>query len=118
MSRKQAFVGFGGYPFKTKHLKYYLLRSQSPVFLFLINVTNREGNWLFAQNYLRQKLAINNLKEQKTFIVHFGEEDNLANFEKFKFLLSEAEQSLRVPRTGIGREILMRQSTPADSVLN
>lgn len=83
------------YPFKTKHLKYYLNRSQHPVFLFLINVTTGEGYWLFAQKHLKENVPSKTLDEQQTFTINFSADDCLFNSTKFKCLLPEAERYVR-----------------------
>jgi hypothetical protein len=83
------------YSFKTKHLDYYLNRSLHPIFLLLINVSTREGYWLFAQKYLKEKVDQAILAKQKTLLVQFAPDDNLFNDLKFKCLLPPAEQFVR-----------------------
>ena len=76
--------------FKQKHLKYYLQQSVHPVFLFRINITNGEGFWLFAQKYLRERVSLKILEEQKYLTIPFVAEDNFFNRVKFKYSLVEA----------------------------
>lgn len=80
------------YSFETKHLKYYLNKCQHPVFLFLINVTTREGFWIFAQKFLTEKAKKKLAAKQQSLTIHFLREDNLTNITKFKCLLPEAER--------------------------
>jgi hypothetical protein len=103
------------YSFKTKHLKYYLNRSQHPVFLFLINVTTREGYWLFAQKYLKEKASAKVLDEQASLTIHFSAEDSLFNFTKFKCLLSEAEQFVRDLHPGSVQAALQKRKAELES---
>lgn len=83
------------YAFKTKHLDYYLTRSQHPVFLLLINVTSRDVFWLFSQKFLKEKAGQKIFSEQKSLTIHFSSDDNLFNLQKFLYLLPEAERFVR-----------------------
>lgn len=80
--------------FETKHLRYYLERSQNPVFLFLIDVATEEGCWVFAQEYLK-RLQTDSWKDQQSLTVHFTANDSLSNFIKFNCLLPDAERFVR-----------------------
>ena len=104
------------YSFKTKHLKYYLNRSQHPVFLFLINMTTREGYWFFAQKHLKEKVHTNVLDEQSSLTVHFSTEDSLLNFTKFKCLLPEAERFVRDLHPGSVQAALLKRKTELESI--
>lgn len=103
------------YPFKTKHLKYYLHRSQHPVFLFLINVTTREGYWLFAQKHLKEKTSAAVLDAQDSLTIHFSAEDSLFNFTKFKCLLPEAEQFVRNLHPGSVQAAMQKRKADLES---
>lgn len=103
------------YSFKTKHLKYYLNRSQHPVFLFLINISTREGFWLFAQKHLKEKVAPKILDEQQSVTVHFFTEDNLENSTKFKCLLSEAERYVRDLHPGSIQAALQKRKSELEA---
>ena len=103
------------YRFKTKHLKYYLNRSQHPVFLFLINVTTREGYWLFAQKHLKGKVSAKDLDDQGSLTIHFLAEDSLSNFTKFKCLLPEAEQFVRDLHPGSVQAALQKRKAELES---
>lgn len=103
------------YSFKTKHLKYYLERSQHPVFLFLINVTRREGFWLFAQKHLKEKVTPKILDGQQSVTVHFFTEDNLENSTKFKCLLSEAERYVRDLHPGSIQAAFLKRKAELES---
>ena len=59
------------HPFKTKHLRYYLERSLHPVFLFLINVADERGCWVFAQRYLRERVTASALVKNKYLTIQF-----------------------------------------------
>jgi Domain of unknown function (DUF4365) len=83
------------FPFKTKHLRYYLKRCQYPVFLFRINTATGEGYWLCAQQYLRERVLADALDKQKTVTIHFSPKDNLSALEEFKLALSQAEKYVR-----------------------
>ena len=83
------------YSFETKHLKYYLHRSQHPVVLFLINITTDEGYWFFAQKFLKEKVGSEILNSQDSLTIHFSPEDSLFNKTKFQCLLPEAEKFVR-----------------------
>ena len=64
------------YHFKTKHLKYYLDRHQYPVFLFLINVSDAEGYWLFAQKHLKEVSTPEILSNKDSLTIHFPKDDS------------------------------------------
>jgi len=83
------------YRFKTKHLYYYLNRSQHPIFLLLVNVTTREGYWIFAQKFLKEMALQKIFDQQESLTIHFEIEDSLYNLTKFKCLLPEAERFVR-----------------------
>ncbi|MDB6058923.1 MAG: hypothetical protein JWO95_2767, partial [Verrucomicrobiales bacterium] len=83
------------YSFRTKHLEYYLVRAQHPIFLFLVNVTTAEGYWVFAQEYIKNYIPAEVLKKQQTCTVRFVREDNLTNYTKFKCTLPQAERFVR-----------------------
>jgi hypothetical protein len=40
---------------KSKHLRYFLKKCPFPVFVFLIDVNNRTGNWVFAQQFIKEQ---------------------------------------------------------------
>ena len=103
------------YSFKTKHLDYYLHRSQHPVFLFLINVTTGEGYWVFAQKYLKEKASAKILNEQDSLTIHFSPEDDLLNSTKFKCLLPEAEQFVRDLHPGSIQAALQKRKAELES---
>jgi len=103
------------YSFKTKHLKYYLHRSQHPVFLFLINVITREGFWFFAQKHLKENVPSKILDDQRSLTIHFSADDNLLNFTKFKCLLPEAENFVRDLHPGSVQAALQKRKAELES---
>jgi Domain of unknown function (DUF4365) len=103
------------YRFKTKHLKYYLHRSQHPVFLFLINATTREGFWFFAQKHLKENVSSKILDDQQSLTIHFSAEDNLLNSTKFKCLLPEAESYVRDLHPGSVQAALQKRKLELES---
>ena len=104
------------YPFATKHLKYYLHRSQHPVVLFLINVTTGEGYWLFAQKFLKEKVPHKILDSQDSFTIHFSAEDSLLNSTKFKCLLPEAEKFVRDLHPGSIKAALEKRKADLEAI--
>ena len=66
------------YSLKTKHLIYYLEKCELPVFLVLIDVTNRRGYWVFMQQF-GQALNRGQLRKQKRLLVRFSPENTLAD---------------------------------------
>jgi hypothetical protein len=103
------------YSFKTKHLKYYL-RSQHPVFLFRVNVTTREGYWLFSQKYLKEKVPRQGLDQQKNLTIQFTADDSLFNDAKFRCLLPEAERFVRDLHPGSPRAALSKREAELESL--
>jgi hypothetical protein len=103
------------YSFKTKHLEYYLDRSQHPVFLFLINVTTGEGFWLFAQKHLLKNVPRRTLHSQKSRSIHFTLDDSLSNFTKFKCLLPEAERFVRDLHPGSVQAALQKRKADLEA---
>jgi len=55
---------------KTKHLLYYWEMADRPVFLFLIDVTNRFGYFLFLQQWIQENSSMEALREQGTVTVY------------------------------------------------
>lgn len=104
------------HPFKTKHLDYYLNLGQHPIFLFLINVTSREGFWIFAQKYLKEQASQKILDEQKSLIIHFVPEDNFFNSAKFKCLLPESEQFVRDLHPGSVQAALQKRKAELEKI--
>jgi hypothetical protein len=103
------------YSFKTKHLDYYLHRSQHPVFLFLINVTTGEGFWLFAQKHLKDNVSQTILDKQKSFSIPFSPDDSLLNITKFKCLLPEAEKFVRDLHPGSVQAALQKRKADLEA---
>jgi hypothetical protein len=76
-------------PLKTKHLRYYL-SCQEPVFVFLIDPDTKEGHWLFAQQYLKEKVGDKDLRTQKTLTLQFDPECSMENVSSFRKHLAKA----------------------------
>ena len=104
------------YSFETKHLKYYLHRSQHPVVLFLINTTTGEGYWFFAQKFLKEKVDSRVLDSQNSLTFHFSNEDSLFNLTKFKCLLPEAEQFVRNLHPGSVKAALQKRKAELEMI--
>jgi hypothetical protein len=104
------------YSFETKHLKYYLHRSQHPVVLFLINITTGEGYWFFAQKFLTEKVDSKILDSQDSLTIHFSIEDSLFNSTKFKCLLPEAEEFVRDLHPGSVKAALQKRKAELETI--
>jgi hypothetical protein len=76
---------------KTKHLRYYP-KCPFPVFVFVIDISKRAGNWLFAQKFIKEQLSYKILHKQKTATLQFQSENNLKSRVRFQQALLAANQ--------------------------
>lgn len=74
-----------------KHVKYYIDKHREPVFLVLVDVTNRRGWWLFMQGYASMALDYPDWREQKTIAVHVPELNDMSNQRLFSEAILAAE---------------------------
>jgi hypothetical protein len=81
-------------PMRTKHLRYYL-RCQEPVFIFLIDPATKQGNWLFIQAYLRERVSFQELSKRKTLTLRFDAQRHLESRVLFEKELREAWAYMR-----------------------
>lgn len=83
------------YSMKTKHLLYFLEQCQLPVFIFRIRPGSNEGYWIFAQQYVSEKLNLKVLRRRTTATIDFPPENTIANFPKFEQELERAHRFVR-----------------------
>jgi hypothetical protein len=76
---------------KTKHLRYYQ-KCPFPVFVFLIDSNKRAGNWLFAQQFIKENLSYKILHKQKTATLGLQARNNLKSQVRFQQALATANQ--------------------------
>lgn len=86
------------YSLKSKHLLYYIQKCELPVFLVLIDVTNRRGYWTFMQQFA-QSLPPSHL-DHKRILVRFSTENNLADTPRLAKAISQALAFMRELRPG------------------
>lgn len=86
------------YSLKTKHLLYYTRKCELPVFLVLIDVTNRCGYWTFMQQFAHS-LPPSHL-DHKRVLVRFSHENTLADTPRLAKAIAEALAFMRELRPG------------------
>jgi Domain of unknown function (DUF4365) len=83
------------FPAKGKHVRYWLLNCQHPVFIFLIDIEKHLGHWLFVQKYVREHVSKEALERQKYITLRFNPEENFNERERFFSALCDAEKYTR-----------------------
>ena len=82
------------YQLKTKHLLYYLEKCELPVFLVLIDVTNRRAYWVFTQQF-GHALSHDMLRKRKRILVRFQPQDTVADTPRFMQAILDSVKFLR-----------------------
>ena len=87
----------GGIRFRMdrKPLLYYRDNARVPVFIALVDVTQRKAYWLFAQRYLRENAGAARLDSKNTFSVTFDVADCFSDHPRFTEAVKAAEHYLR-----------------------
>ncbi len=75
----------------TKTLRYLRDAERLPAFIFLIDVDLGSAHWVFAQQYLREKVPLARLR-QRTVTVRFSDENDLSDLPRFRQFLIRAEK--------------------------
>ncbi|HKP04996.1 MAG TPA: DUF4365 domain-containing protein [Chthoniobacterales bacterium] len=104
----------GGIRFRMnrKPLLYYRDDARLPVFIALVDVTERNAYWVFAQKYLREHAAAARLDSQNTLSVTFNLADSFRDLARFSEAVKQAEQYVRDLYPGsIGAAIEQRKTT-------
>lgn len=83
------------FPMDRKPLLYYRDNARVPVFISLVDVTERNGYWVFAQKYLREHAAAARLDSQNTLSVTFNLTDSFRDLPRFTKAVKQAERYVR-----------------------
>jgi hypothetical protein len=78
-----------------KHLEYYLTKALRPVFVVLVDVTSKQGYFVFAQEWLRVTGALKKKPGAKTLSIEISEEDKIDDLPRFETALRRASLYLR-----------------------
>ncbi|HYX72420.1 MAG TPA: DUF4365 domain-containing protein, partial [Nitrososphaera sp.] len=80
---------------ETRHLDYYKNKSRLPVFIALVDVTEKKAYWIFAQKYLANNTSPSSFKERKSLTLKIDSADSFADVERFREALQAAERYMR-----------------------
>jgi len=81
--------------FKTKHLSYYLDKVKQPVFIIVVDIRKRQGFWVFAQEWAKNKLKDRNWKGQKKIDIKIPLKNCLSNVDMLRVEVAKAETYMR-----------------------
>ncbi|MGC1479756.1 MAG: DUF4365 domain-containing protein, partial [Chthoniobacterales bacterium] len=100
---------------KSKSLLYLRDSERLPAFIFLVDVDSGGAHWIFAQQYLREKVSSARL-QQRTVTVRFEKDNNLSDFRRFRGFLREAENYLSELFPGTPRAALAKRKRDLDQL--
>jgi len=81
---------------KSKHLSYYLDNIKSfPIYLIIVDTTNKKAYWLFLQKYLKEEILNKYWRNQRNVSIYIKTESVINNIEKFKKNIIEANNYMK-----------------------
>lgn len=80
---------------KTKHLAYYIDKVRQPVFIVVINVTSRQGYWLFIQEWIRKELSGKEWRSINKVSVRIPLDNLLSDIERLHRAVIRADKYMR-----------------------
>jgi hypothetical protein len=80
---------------KGKHVRYWVHKCTHPVFLFLIDVENRVGHWIFVQRWTKENISKSALERQKSITLRFDSLNSLSNLKRFASTIRDAADFVR-----------------------
>ncbi|MBN1838313.1 MAG: DUF4365 domain-containing protein [Spirochaetales bacterium] len=101
---------------KVKHLAYYLDRVLEPVFLVLVDVTDRKGYWLFLQRWLRDECPDRNWRGQNSVPVRIPLTQALEDSDRLRLAVEDAIRCMREMRPGSPEAALRAETARLESL--